>query len=225
MSNIIFLLKEIAKGKSMARALFNRSLSVFSISGDVLDVGGGKHQDYLDFIKGGREARVRAVDLEVKGGIQGQEKRQNAGRIDFEKDPLPCLNGTIDHTLAFNVLEHIFNHQFLVGEMYRIIKPGGTLIGFVPFLVNYHPDPHDYFRYTKEALRKILLKGGFKDIEVKEIGRGPFAVNYNTIMLSFPKCIRVIIFPCYYLLDSIFLLIRPHIGVRYPLGYLFYAKK
>ena len=221
MSNIIFLIKEIAKGKSMARALFNNSLSGFSILGDVLDVGGGKHQDYLDFIKGGREARVRVVDLEVKVDTQGQD----SARIDFEKDPLPCLDGTIDHVLAFNVLEHIFNHQFLVSEMYRIIKPGGKLIGFVPFLVNYHPDPHDYFRYTKEALRKILLMGGFRDIMVREVGRGPFAVNYNTIMLSFPKFIRVIIFPCYYLLDSIFLLIRPHIGVRYPLGYLFYAKK
>ncbi len=216
-SHVRFILKEIMNGKSFARALFNAELFSLTIRGAVLDVGGGKHQDYLDFLQKEKGVIIQTVDMVVSG--------KDSHQVDFEKDTLPFESKSIDQVLVFNVLEHIYNYNFLVGEMYRVLKDNAELIGFVPFLVNYHPDPHDYFRYTKEALLEIFKRNGFKNISVKEIGRGPFAVNYNNIMLSLPMSFRVVLFPWYYLLDSLFLSLRPKIKERYPLGYLFIAKK
>lgn len=213
----MFILKEITKGKSFARALFNAELRSFSLEGRILDVGGGKQQDYLKLICLDEGARVETVDIELKG--------KEGKKIDFEKDQLPFDDGVFDNVLVFNVLEHIFNYNFLVGEMERVLSQGGNITGFVPFLVNYHPDPHDYFRYTKESLRNILEANGFHNVMVKEIGRGPFAVNYNNIVLSLPLFVRVFLFPFYYVADSVLLTLRPQIRVRYPLGYLFVAQK
>ncbi|MFZ2167382.1 MAG: class I SAM-dependent methyltransferase [Minisyncoccia bacterium] len=214
---MFFILKEISKGKSLARALFNAELSAYTIKGRTLDVGGGKHQDYLEFLNMNETASVETVDI--------ASKEKGAPSVDFEKDPLPFPDGVMDSVLVFNVLEHIYNYHFLVCEMRRVLKNGGQLVGFVPFLVNYHPDPHDYFRYTKEALQKILEDAGFRSIRVKEVGRGPFAVNYNNLALSLPLTVRMVLLPFWYVADTIFLALRPKVHERYPLGYMFVCQK
>lgn len=216
---MLFLLKEILKGKSFARALFNTELSAFSIQGRVLDVGGGKHQDYLEFLYMGMgdNVSVDTVDITLRG--------QNGQSVDFEKNPLPFGEATFNQVLAFNVFEHIYNYHFLMSEVRRVLKGKGQLIGFVPFLVNYHPDPHDYFRYTKQALQKILESNGFHNVQVREVGKGPFAVNYNNLMLFLPLIMRVIVLPFSYFADTLFLLLRPKVCEQYPLGYIFIGQK
>lgn len=214
---MFFLLREIIRGKSFARALFNHELCGHEVSGRVLDIGGGKHQDYLGMMNIHEGASVETVDMAFKEG-QGNV-------VDFETDELPFSDLTFDYVLVFNVLEHIYHYNFLVEQMRRVLKAKGSLVGFVPFLVNYHPDPHDYFRYTKEALQKILNENGFKSVHVVAVGRGPFAVNYNNIMLSIPRVVRIVIFPLFFFADAALMILRPNIVERYPLGYLFIAKK
>ena len=216
MNNFRFIVGELRQGKSLARALFNTELSRLRITGAVLDVGGGKHRDYLAIMDTGGVTSMQSADLIAEGS--------GAHRVDFETDQLPFPDGTFDTVLAFNIFEHIFNYTHLVAETRRVLKPGGRLIGFVPFLVNYHPDPHDYFRYTKESLKEILTRAGFSEVVIREVGRGPFAVNYNNLMLSLPRIVRLIAFPFWYALDALYLLLRPNITSRYPLGYLFFAK-
>ena len=208
----INIIKGILKGKSLARILMNLELKKYIIKGDVLDIGGGKNPSYYNFLQIDDNAEIVNVDL----------KSMN---IDLEKDKLPANDNSVDCILIFNVLEHIYNYDFLMSEAKRVLKKEGVLLGFVPFLVNYHPDPHDYFRYTNEALEKIFFRAGFEKIEIKRIGRGPFAVNYNNINPSLPTFLNLFIFPFYYFLDYIFIKIRPKIIKRYPLGYVFYLTK
>ena len=215
--SFLSIVGSIFRGKTLVRTLFNEELRQYKVAGRVLDIGGGRNQDYFEYLK--KEGVVEILTTDLSHG------REGLTRIDFEKDRLPYGEGSIDTVVAFNILEHIFNHKFLVGEIFRVTKKGGTLIGFVPFLVNYHPDPHDYFRYTKEALNRILADAGYSSIRVTETGGGPFAANYNNIVLSVPMIIRVVIFPVYFILDRLFVLIRPRSVERYPLGYLFTAMK
>jgi len=131
------------------------------------------------------------------------------------------VDASVDTALCANVLEHVYNHQFLIKEMKRILKPGGTLVGFVPFLIQYHPDPHDYFRYTKEALMRMFTDAGFTHIQIREIGGGPFLSNFNALVLSVPRPMRPLMYLPYALLDRVFLKVRPKIRERYPLGFIF----
>lgn len=209
------LIKQIIKGRSLARSLFNLELKSFSVNGTVLDIGGGVKPSYLNYLKQDVNTEIISLDFDSEAGKN----------IDLEKDILPYDDNSADGVLAFNILEHIYNFNFLLSEINRVLKSEGQFIGFVPFMVNYHPDPHDYFRYTKEALEKILADAGFNDILIKEIGIGPWAVNYNNVMLTWPRFFRVILFFIYYFLDRVYLKFRPGLVKRYPLGFIFTATK
>jgi len=213
MRNLIRTIKEITKGKSLIRTMMNLELRNFILSGRVLDIGGGKNPSYLRFFKKEDNLKFESVDL------VGDNK------IDLEEGFLPYDDNTADQILLFNILEHIYNHKFLIKEINRVLKPDGEVIGFVPFAVGYHPDPHDYFRYTNEALEKIFKDARFSSIEVYAIGGGPFLVNYNNLMDYMPRILCFILFPFYLVQDWLILKIKPSLKENSALGYLFIVKK
>jgi SAM-dependent methyltransferase len=203
---------KIVNGQSLARAMMNHAFRSYTISGKVVDVGGGRSPDYYEYLQKGSDYSIEPVDASLSG-------------IDFESDHLPQSDGIADTVICANVLEHIYNHAFLISEIRRIMKNGAYFIGFVPFLVNYHPDPHDYFRYTEEALKKMFETAGFQEIDVTVVGAGPFAVNFNNITLSLPLVVRMFVFPIYTIADWLVTTLRPGSRRRYPLGYVFSMRK
>lgn len=188
----------------------NTLLAQETVRGRVVDVGGGRNPDYFDYFQSEGDVYVERVD----GSISG---------IDFEKDALPFSSGSADTVILCNVLEHIYNYQHLAGEVRRILAPKGKLIGVVPFWVGYHPDPHDYFRYTHEALKKILEQAGFIDVKISSIGGGPVLANFNTIVLSVPRIFRPVLYLFYALGNRLFVYARPESIRRHPLGFVFTA--
>jgi hypothetical protein len=122
-------------------------------------------------------------------------------------------------------MEHIFNHQHLANEVVRITKPGGKVIGFVPFLMWYHPDHHDYYRYTHEALEKIFAAAGASKIQIESIAYGPFTAAAQMITQSFPAVLAPAVFTLFYALDSLYLVLRPKRGKNFALGYFFILQK
>lgn len=214
----IDIIKSTARGKSLLRTLMNLELRNHVLRGSVIDVGGGKDPSYFGFFKKENSAKVFTID-----GIFQDKQGKN---IDFEKDILPFDDDQFDQALLCNVLEHIYNYKFLLSEIKRIIKNGGEIIGFVPFLINFHPDPHDYFRYTKESLQNIFTETGFKEVKIKEVGFGPFSVAFNAVAgLPFPRFCKVLALPFFYFSDLLVLKFRPGLKIRYPLGYLFTLRK
>ena len=217
---MLYEITSILKGKSLLRTLMNAEAANFSLSGKVLDIGGGQGPSYLEFFKKGEYFQYESLDISHEAGHIGRR------RIDIEKEKLPYGDAVADSVLMFNILEHIYNYRHVVAEARRALKADGRLFGFVPFLLNYHPDPHDYFRYTKESLERIFREAGFKNISIKLIGKGPFFVNFNNLLgIARPlRFLLALLFPLYYLADYIFLKLRPSARDRYPLGYFFVVK-
>lgn len=211
-----FLLREIKKRKSLARALMNYEVKNIDLDGEVIDIGGGKKDYYYKIFKSNK-ANISSVDICLSD--------DNKNKINLECDRLPFSDNYFDSALMFNVLEHIYNYNFLISETKRVLKNGGKIIGFVPFLVNYHPDPNDYFRYTKESLKKIFQENGFKLLEIKEVGLGPLSVNFNNLFLYLPVFLRVILFSLSYPFFIFSIFLRPIFKERYPLGYFFIFEK
>jgi hypothetical protein len=209
---MLSIIKKIHNGQSLQRILMNQGFSRCILRGRVVDVGGGRSPDYFAYFKSEEVTSIESVDA-------------SSSKIDFEEDALPYSDGSVDTVILANVLEHIYNYDFLLTQIHRILVQQGMLVGFVPFFIQYHPDPHDYFRYTKESLNRIFAEAGFGDVTVTSIGGGPFLVNYNTLMLSLPRIVRVILYPAYYGMDSLFLWLRPKAQERYPLGFIFEVKK
>jgi len=215
---IFKLSKEIWRGKSLGRSLVNLRLAEKNIvlSGKVLDLGSTGKASYLRFLKLS-EAEFLRLDIEKNSEVDCQ--------IDFEKDRLPYTDNSVDYILCFNLLEHIYNFKFLAGEIYRVLKPGGYLIGSSPFLARIHPDPKDFFRYSKEALQQIFQESDFHDIDIENIGFGPFAAHYIQIEFILPRICRLFCVCLCSFLDRLFLRYKPYFKDKFPLDYLFIARK
>jgi hypothetical protein len=65
------------------------------------------------------------------------------------------------------------------------------LVGCIPFLIPYHADPDDYFRYTHSALNKILKNAGFKNIEINKLGEGGILCTSDLLYTYYPNTNRL----------------------------------
>lgn len=86
---------------------------------------------------------------------------------------LPMEADQYDAVLCLAVLEHVPRPWDAVREMLRVLKPGGTLFAYVPFLSPYHAMPGyygDYFRFTEDGIRALCEH--FVDVRVAPV-RGP----------------------------------------------------
>lgn len=212
MSEFLFLARQIAKGKSVIRATLNYRLNKEMLAGKVIDLGAGSNDQYTD-------------PIPVAHGVEIEHVDQKRGTfVDFETDRLPYENETYDIVLLLNVLEHLYNYRHILTEIKRIKKNNGVLIGYVPFLIWYHADPHDYFRYTHETLGRILIEAGFGSVVIEKIYKGPYVTAFQMIHPTLPRLVRPIVFAIAYGTDLLFRKMRAKGAERYVLGYYFTAK-
>jgi SAM-dependent methyltransferase len=103
----------------------------------------------------------------------GYDVEPRSGQVDLLgdlEDMHLVADRSIDVALCSEVLEHVPHPQAAMGELARIIRPGGVLVLTVPFLARLHEEPHDYFRYTRHGLRRLLDDAAFDIEELVETG-------------------------------------------------------
>jgi len=83
---------------------------------------------------------------------------------------LPFVENSVDFIINRALLEHVESPERVIQEMYRILKPGGSIFCFVPFIQPYHAAPFDFQRWTVSGV--IVLFEQFQNISVG-IGSGP----------------------------------------------------
>lgn len=217
--NIISLFNEIWRGKDIYRIFMNEECRSHTVTGITLDIGSSLNlASYHRFLNHTPDSSVQCVDLNFEGG--------DGRRIDLEADVLPQKDESIDTVLLFNVLEHIYNYPLVVSEIRRILKKDGVLIGAVPFLVAYHPDPHDYWRYTKESLERIFMTAGFRNITITSFGRGPCTAGFLQIEMGLPRVLKIACLPCVLFCDFVINWFRPKMNKdRFFLGLFFSVSK
>ncbi len=139
-------------------------LATMTLGGKVLDLGGSRKSAYVKNFKGDFEYTV--------ANLEGEDTRDIVLNLE---EPFSMLEtGLYDYVLGMNVLEHIYNYQNVVAETQRILKPGGTAIFAVPFLIQVHPSPNDHWRYTKQTLERLFGDAGFSRVTVESVGSGAF---------------------------------------------------
>jgi len=81
--------------------------------------------------------------------------------------------------LALEVLEHVPDPFVAINECFDALTPKGVLILSTPWIIPVHDAPHDYWRFTPEALRKLTQNFD----EVKIIARGDEFDSVIALML------------------------------------------
>jgi SAM-dependent methyltransferase len=95
----------------------------------------------------------------------------------------PFPDNTFDSIFCCSVLEHVQKPWNAFSEMWRILAPGGTAIVSVPFVFYLHGQPHDYYRFTLNALRYLAERDGFK-VEKALVNGG-----LTTLLLNIPSVV------------------------------------
>jgi len=148
----------------------------------ILDIGCGKGTHLREFQKLGyiaygvdklEEAEELSPDLKIK-------------IANLENEAIPFPDNSFDVVLGKQVLEHIHCPDYMMDEIYRVLKPGGRLILELPDYAkhkNFYADYTHVTPFVLESLSNILLIHRFKVVEVRRFYQLPFL--WKMPLLSF----------------------------------------
>ncbi len=123
------------------------------LDGAVLDVGCGR-KPYRHLVPA---RNYVGLDLDTA-------ELRDLGEADlfYGGENMPVEEGSFDAVLCSQVLEHIFSAEDFLGEISRVLRPGGLLLLTTPFAWDEHSQPHDFARYSSFGLRYVLVRAGFE---------------------------------------------------------------
>jgi SAM-dependent methyltransferase len=132
--------------------------------GDVLDVGCGSSK------------RPGAVGLDISADTDADIVH------DLDVFPYPIEDGSFDHVIMQDVIEHVAEPMRVAGEMHRILRPGGRLQLRTPHFSSAlaYGDPTHRHYYSTTAIR-YMADPGFAHYSAAR-----FTVEHITIDLWLP---------------------------------------
>ena len=129
----------------------------------------GKHDILIDFGCGSMPYKTLFTPF-VKSYMGADIGDNNSADIHIDKDGrAPLCDNCAGIVLSTQVLEHVQSPKQYLYEAHRLLKPGGLLILSTHGFWMYHPDPHDFWRWTKQGLNKVIVDAGFNIIESKSV--------------------------------------------------------
>ncbi|MDQ4133712.1 MAG: class I SAM-dependent methyltransferase [Actinomycetota bacterium] len=96
---------------------------------------------------------------------------------------VPIRDGSIDIVLSTQHLEHADDPGTVLDEARRVLAPGGLLLLSTHGVWVHHPDPHDYWRWTEEGLRRLMEAHGFA---VERVHRQGELFTASLLLASYP---------------------------------------
>jgi SAM-dependent methyltransferase len=151
-----------------------------------------------------------AIGLEIELERAHEAHNKGPATLGGKGEFLPFPTNTFDLVLSHEVLEHVQNDQMAVNEIFRVLKPGGRLVLFVPNR-GYPFETHGYFwqgtyhfgnapliNYLPRAWRDKLaphvnvytwhdLEKLFTGLPVKFVQREVLFGAYDNIIARYPK--------------------------------------
>lgn len=100
---------------------------------------------------------------------------------------LPFKAQSFDFILSIAVLEHVQFPDVAMAEAFRVLKPGGLLVGTVAFLETFHLDSH--FHMTHLGTLRVLRTAGFDIVAIAPNRQWP-GLRAQAVMSLFPALPR-----------------------------------
>ena len=154
------------------------------------------------FFKNYRKSFNQVIVNIGSGNTQIIEDIINLDIIDYKNvkiisdlDRLPFRDNSIDILVNIAVLEHVKNPEGVVAEIERVLKPGGMVYSYIPFMQPFHASPFDFKRYSSEGIKNLYNK--FEIISVKPTG-GPVSAFLWIMQECFALILSFGIKPLYY---------------------------
>lgn len=154
----------------------------FTPGKSLLDIGSGRGNALVAFKRAG---------LDVKGVDKNNEctiilPDMDVRKCDLDKKDLPFNSKTFDYVYSKSVIEHIYNTQHFVEEIYRVLKFGGVAVQLVPDWrtdqKTFWDDPTHVKPFTRVGFQRAFIFGGFVDVRCERFYQLPFLWKYPNLI-------------------------------------------
>lgn len=140
------------------------------LRGDVLEIGSGSGSMGATLARAHPGARLTLMDYDPAMVAAAQKRVQASGRpVEVRQGnaaKMPFEPARFDTVTSFLMLHHVIDWEAAIGEVARVLKPGGTLIGYdlldtVAARAVHHADRSPFRLYDRDALARQLHHAGF----------------------------------------------------------------
>ena len=142
------------------------------MSYNFLEVGCGKGEHLKIFSDIFPADQFFGVDIE-KTEVPGATTYQ----VNLEKDKLPFRTNSMNVVFSKSVIEHVQNTNHFLSEIYRVLRPGGSLVLMMPDwqsqYLNFYDDPTHVRPFTQQSTHTALALNKFQAIEVSSFMQLP----------------------------------------------------
>jgi len=145
------------------RVVLPWALQGAELRGDVLEIGCGSGAMAVEILRRCPPVRVMATDYDESMVSVARERlapfgdRAEVRRADATD--LPFANGTFDAALSFIMLHHVINWEQALGELVRVLRPGGRLIGY-----DLLGDRGGRFMHGNETDTRLMRQGELRQV-------------------------------------------------------------
>ena len=139
----------------------------------ILELGSGKLH------KGNYYYSVKDIFDASNEFIQSDIKKEYGHRI-VDATSMKFEN-EFDVVLCMNLLEHVYDFQMVIDNIYDALNKNGLIVILVPAFYPLHDEPHDYWRFTEHSLRKLLNRFSLTRLEYSGIRQYPFAYYVEAV--------------------------------------------
>lgn len=159
-----YTLRRLAEAVDAAAGSALASFANTGVQPCVIDLGAGD-APYRPLFED-RGARYVTCDIGVPEG--GTTVRLEPGR------PVPLPDASAQLVVSFQVLEHVWDIDWYLGEARRLLAPNGLVLLSTHGTWLYHPHPTDFRRWTRPGLLAELEVRGLRPVSVQALV-GPLA--------------------------------------------------
>ena len=134
----------------------------------LLDIGCGDGTFTLLLKKALKAEEATGIEIAPEAIASVKEKGLKAYQLDIDESPFPFEDAYFDVVYCGEIIEHVFNPDHLLEEVYRVLKAEGTAIFTTPnlagwpnrvaLLLGYQPYP-TAVSPQHEGVGKMLIKG------------------------------------------------------------------
>ncbi len=177
------------RSSGMSSQLAARYFRDFGAARRILDVGCGTGA--LGRYRPSPEIEIHGVDIDAGAVVQAAGFEQTIC-LDLETSPLPYDDASFDAVLAKDILEHLRDPGRLVGEIHRVLRPGGVLVVSI-IMAKPRAVWADYTHvrgFTRRSARLLLEDAGFEVEAVWRMGGIPLSTRLRFIWLV-PTLLRL----------------------------------
>ena len=206
----------IFSNKSILRIFQQEIFKKFKIEGEIIEFGASDETHKNFCYNNLKNCKITYSNI--------NSSNKEFLNIDLQKEN--SVNTKYDFVVIFNVLEHLLKPNLAFKNLSKFLKKNGKIIGSTPFIFRVHGAPKDYSRFTKDHLIELLESNNFENIQIFELGTGPFLACISLLrsyLKYLPIFYQLLVFLSLIIDKLIKLIIKTDPKKIYPIGYVFFA--